>query len=100
MTLQLSPKIVRLIAALFPEARRAEVTQLLTTECGENLPVSGILGVTGVERVRFAVLKISGGSWDRLVSAVELAQSDWRDALVGAGFGDDVSAHHQWLADA
>jgi hypothetical protein len=55
---------------------------------------------SGIERVRFAVLKIGGGSLDRLWTAVKLAQSDWRDVVVVAGFGDDVPAHLRWLADA
>ena len=99
MTSQLSSGTIRRIAALFPEVQQAEVARLLMTKCGKSLPFRDMLGATGRERVQFAVLKISGGSMDRLVSAVELAQSDWRDAIVGAGFEDDLSAHSQWLAN-
>src|SRR5438874_2511489 len=96
----LSLGTIRRIAALFPAAQRDEVSSLLVAECGRTLPFAETLGAAGIERVRFAVLKISGGSIDRLWAAVELAQQDWRNALVGAGFGDNVRAHLGWLADA
>ena len=96
----LSPGTTRRIAALFPAAQRAEIGSVLVAECGSTLPFADTLGATGIERVRFAVLKISGGSIDRLLSAVGLARQDWRDALVGAEFADDKRTHLAWLADA
>ncbi len=90
----------RRIAALFPAAQRPDVGSLLVAECGHTLPFADTLGTAGIERIQFAVLKISSGSLDRLWAAVELAQQDWRDSLVGAGFGDDVRYHLAWLADA
>jgi hypothetical protein len=100
MAADVSPGTIRRIAALFPEPQRSEVTQLLVSLCGDNLPFAETLGPAGLERVRFGILKISGGSLDRLWSAVELAQSDWRDVLVGAGFDKDERSHLRWLADA
>ena len=50
-----------------------------------------------LERVRFAALKLCEGSLAGLESAVELANIDWRDLLMGAGFGEDVNAHKQWF---
>jgi hypothetical protein len=73
----LSPGTTRRIAALFPAAQRAEAGGLLVAECGHTLPFADTLGSAGIERVRFAALKISGGSLDRLWAAVELAQQDW-----------------------
>ena len=96
----LSPGVVRRVAALFPAGQRAEVADLLASECGSNLPSADTLGPAGVDRVRFAVLKISDGSLDRLRAAVAQAQFDWRDTLVGAAFGDDPQAHLAWSADA
>lgn len=49
-----------------------------------------------LERVRFAVLKLSGGDLEKLRKAVKLAQTDWRDVLMAAGFGHDVNAHKSW----
>jgi hypothetical protein len=99
LAISLTPGTLRRIAALFPELQRAEAAQLLAEECGDNLPFSDTLGTGGIERIRFAVLKISDGSLDRLRQTIDLAQSDWRDVLVGAGFAHDVTAHLRWLAD-
>jgi hypothetical protein len=53
----------------------------------------------GVERIRFAALKLSEGSIARLKQAVLLANTDWRDLLVFAGFGGDPSAHKSWIPE-
>lgn len=50
-----------------------------------------------LERFRFAVLKLSQGRLDILRRAIDLAQSDWRDLLMAADFGYDVTAHNRWL---
>ena len=100
MATSLTSATVRRIAALFPESQHAEVAELLVAECGDNLPFADTLGEAGVERIRFAVLRLSDGSLDRLWDEVDLVQLDWRDALVEAGFGDDEQSHSAWLADA
>jgi hypothetical protein len=46
-----------------------------------------------MERVRFAVLKLSGGDLEKLRKAIKLAQTDWRDLLMAAGFGHDVNVY-------
>ena len=56
-----------------------------------------ILQNAGTERVQAAVLKLSGGSIDKLVKATDLAKADWRDVLMAAGFGEDPKAHEEWL---
>jgi len=33
---------------------------------------------------------------DKLREAVKLANTDWRDLLVAAGFADSVDAHKHW----
>ena len=96
----LSPGVVECIVALFPAGQRAEVSDLLASACSSNLPSAETLGPAGVERVRFAVLKISGGSLDRLRAAVAQARFDWRGTLVGAAFGDDPGERLAWSADA
>ncbi len=37
------------------------------------------------------------GQLDKLEEAIKLAQIDWRDLLMAAGFGHDVEAHLKWL---
>jgi hypothetical protein len=53
-----------------------------------------------MERIWLAALKLSGGDIGRLDNAVLLAQTDWRDLLVAAGFGSDSSAHFPWAKEA
>ncbi len=48
------------------------------------------------ERFRFAALRLSNGDLRKLEQAVELAKRDWRDLLMAAGFGEDVTAHERW----
>jgi hypothetical protein len=43
----------------------------------------------GDERIYAAILKIADRDVDRLLEAIDLAEADWRDVLVGAGFEND-----------
>jgi hypothetical protein len=76
------------IRAMFPSIQHQQVAQLLQSQCGSNLPFLGNETPEGLERVRFAALKLSGGRMDKLREAVKLANTDWRDLLVAAGFAD------------
>ncbi len=96
-TVPLSPETQRRLELLFAPQDRAEATELLVTECGTNLPSLEDLDMFELERFRFAALKLSGGKLDKLWQAVELAQQDWRDLLMGGGFGEDVTEHERWL---
>ncbi|NEZ57516.1 hypothetical protein [Adonisia turfae] len=80
------------LALLFVPSELEAATALLLQDCGDNITEH----VKLLERVRFAVLKASGGTLDGLVDAIALAQTDWRDALVGAGFADDPEQHTLW----
>jgi hypothetical protein len=51
-----------------------------------------------MERIWLATLKLSIGSITAFENAVLLAQVDWRDVLMGAGFGSDLEAHLKWSA--
>lgn len=56
-----------------------------------------------LDRLRFAVLKMSGGDLAALRHWIGIAeggdQLDWRDVLCRADFGGRVDAHAAWLAD-
>ena len=39
---------------------------------------------------------LSEGRVDKLYDAIALAQTDWRDLLVSAGFAEDIQAHKDW----
>lgn len=94
---KLSPGTRRRIAILFEPEHVAEATRRMETECGANLPGCQGLDARGVERLRYAALKLSEGSLTKLQRAIVLAQRDWRDLLVAADFADDVKAHTRWL---
>jgi hypothetical protein len=85
------------VDALFPTDLRNEVLNILATKCGNNLPGLGALGAVELERFQFAALKQSRGTIEGLQKAIELANLDWRDLLMGAGFGHDLNAHEAWF---
>ena len=84
------------VATLFVPELRATVEQLLIEECGNNLPFLDKESPERLERLRFAALKMSKGDLNELREAIAVAKVDWRDLLVGAGFGNDVNAHLHW----
>jgi hypothetical protein len=47
-----------------------------------------------IERIRFAVLKLSAGDPSALQRAIDLGKIDWRDVLVAAGFDNDVTGYN------
>ncbi len=84
------------IRALFPLTQHDEVAAILQNQCGANLPFLGKETPEGLERFHFAALKLSPGKTDKLLEAVRLANTDWRDLLVAAGFADSADAHKDW----
>lgn len=95
----LSHETRRRIDALFAPVGRAAAERLLVAECGNNLPFCEHSTAESLERLRFAALKLSEGSLQKLREAVELAKLDWRDLLMAAGFGHDVAAHAAWFPE-
>ena len=97
MAVTLSSRTEERLAAVFPAAADRDLARrLLEQDCAEALPLWSDTTETGLERVRFAILKLSGGSLKSLTEALRLAQTDWRDALAAAGFADDPDAHLAW----
>ena len=95
----LDPETRAVIERLFPSAERERVASRLEREVGDSLPGSAGFTAESWQRVRFAVLKLSEGDGSALTRAITLAQTDWRDLLVAAGFADDPSAHRRWRVD-
>jgi len=46
--------------------------------------------VANVENSLASMLKISNDKVNKFLAAAELAQIDWRDALMATGFGNDL----------
>jgi len=96
MSASLSTGTVQRVALLFTAADRELVTTLLIQDCGNSLPDWETADPVRLERIRFAVLKLSGGDLNAFQRALDLAKTDWRDALMAAGFGEDPQAHKTW----
>jgi hypothetical protein len=73
--------IARKVARLFPEP-------------GERAEAEGILGGVGEDRVRLAILKLSGGDIEALRQAAAGAALDWRDVVAWAEYPEQMRAGH------
>ena len=96
MTPKLSPRTRQLAEIIFPSDQASEAMQWLEDECGNNLPFQKDSDEFQMERIRFAALKLSAGNISALLKTVDEARMDWRDVLMAAGFGTDLSAHEFW----
>jgi hypothetical protein len=94
---QLSENTLRLVRHIFPPEDRAAVIAALEARCGSGLPLWASTTPEGLERIRLAVLKLSSGSLPQFERALAIANTDWRDVLVAAGFGNSLLAHINWL---
>jgi hypothetical protein len=93
---ELSANTRAVLEKVFASEDMAEAERILVEECGNNIVCCVDDSPEEMERIRFAAIKASGGSLSALRECVNLAQADWRDILVDAGFGDDVEAHNKW----
>lgn len=94
--IKLSNKTIQIINNLFHQDLRNEVCDLLKIECSDNIPYYKDSDKLELERIRFSVLKLSMGRMDKLIDAIELAQTDCRDLFVAAEFENDPKAHEVW----
>jgi hypothetical protein len=70
--------------------------QVLVSGCGDGIPLWHSKDERGLERIRFAVMKLSQGNLEALRRHVEAANKDWRDVLVAAGFADSPTSYMGW----
>ena len=98
-SLALSPRTRRHVEALFDSSDVPAAELILVSRCGARLPGMSRATAVDLERIRFAALRLSKGRLADLADAVTLAETDWRDLLVAAGFADDATAHLDWTPD-
>jgi hypothetical protein len=79
----LTETVQEIIRLLFPPDQRAEVAGILAQRFGGG----------DAERCCLAALKLSNGDLGCLRASVK---DDYRDLLMAAGFGFDLSAHESW----
>ena len=96
-SVELSENTLQLVRHIFPPNHHSAVIATLEARCGSGLPLWSASTPHGLERIRFAVLKLSSGSLPEFERAIAIANTDWRDVLVAAGFGNSLSAHINWL---
>ena len=97
--LPLSPDTLTRVEVLFAPDQVEAARAALENECANNLPFCEHLDMLGLERIRFAVLKLSLGNLENLRREIDQAKRDWRDTLMAAGFGHDVNAHSRWFPE-
>lgn len=98
--LALSKRTEELLEKIFiDEGIRGIVKSKLINECGNSVPFCENSSPEEMERIRFSVLKLSEGDMKKLENAIELANIDWRDLFMAAGFGHDINAHRKWYEE-
>ena len=92
----LSERTRNIIGVIFPAENIVDVQLLMREECSKLKLGCDDWSDMQFERIWFGVLKMSNGDSIKLLDAVVLAQADWRDLLMAAGFGDDLDSHSKW----
>ena len=95
--LELTDKTSKILNIFFSGDEKIIVTNMLKNKCGNNLPFCETFTPNQVERIRLAIIKLSEGQLERVHSAVELANTDWRDLLIAAGFYK-TNSHNEWVS--
>jgi len=96
MKMELSARTLAITKSLFSERDLKIVENLLLERCTNNVPGCDGWSQDNLERVWISVLKLSVGNVDKLINAIELANTDYRDLFMSAGFGYDLQAHRLW----
>lgn len=81
---------------MYSKSEGIVISDLLYRAVSANIPFCNNSSPEEMERIRFAILKMTKQSPLNLAVGIYLAQSDWRDLLMSAGFGEDVAQHMAW----
>jgi hypothetical protein len=75
----LTAAVSQKIDAIFPPESREAARRMIAERCGADLPLSNHIGPdpSGFDRIRFAVLKLSGGDLERLRREIDDAHLKW-----------------------
>jgi hypothetical protein len=93
----LSERTRTLIATLFSHTDGVVVSDLLYRAVSGNIPFCSNSSPEDMERIRFAIIKMTKQSPLNLAVGIYMAQSDWRDLLMWAGFGNNSAEHMTWF---
>jgi hypothetical protein len=81
---------------LFSEKDLKIVEELLLERSTNEIFGSSNWTEENFERIWVSVLNLSDGNFGKLLDAIELAHTDYRDLFMSAGFGYDSHAHLRW----
>ena len=81
--MEVSRRLTRWVNREFPSGSAQNVLEVL-----RDLP-DAVIGGQDPERIQASLVIRTGGDWYAFQQRLELAHMDWRDALVGAGLGDE-----------
>ena len=95
--MELTDRTIEAIEVLFSTEEHKSVKELLLSDCSNSVAGCSSWKQENLERLWLSVLKISSGNMEQLYSAIALAQTDYRDLFMSAGFGHDVKAHKKWV---
>ena len=84
------------VRILFDPSEFDAVEDLLMSRCGNNLYYEKNYDSKDLERIRFSVLKVSGGDFSKLKEAVDLANLDVRDVMSLADFSSEAYSYRDW----
>lgn len=96
-TVPLSDRTRKLMHMVFNEENWDRIEQTLVEDCGPpDVYMGSVDNLNGIERIRIAAVKVSKGNLQHFEYCIRQARTDWRDLLMNAGFGSDLSAHLHW----
>ena len=68
---------------------------MLVDSCSRTLPLRD-KEPSDFDQIRVSIIKLADGDLDRMRDLISEAHKDWRDVILGAGFGDDGETYLQW----
>lgn len=98
----IGPITKKLIMACGPENSKEDLIMLLSEKASSNLPGvgTGSEWITLIDRIQLGILRRSNWEPEAIGKKIEEASTDFRDLLMGAGFGENLSAHIEWSTNA
>lgn len=96
MPIPLSAKTKKAAEILLDDSLRERIEQRLIEETSLDVPMWDDCTPEGLERIRFAVLKLVARNPKNENIAFNHAKMDWRDLFVAAGFAQSATEHDRW----
>ncbi len=98
----IGPIAKELIMTCGPENSKEDLIMLLSKKASSNLPGvgEGSEWVNLIDRIQLGIIRMSNWEPDAVAKMINEAQTDYRDLLMNAGFGESLLAHIEWSTNA